>query len=394
MARLYMLAALLLCGGCNGAPTTVVVELSLASGESTPLDLALEIFDSHGPRVRDHVLPSNQLPGTLIVSGLPAVAERLRLVARGGKLLGATATNTRPHQEVRVQIALSSATGDLDSDGVPDLIDDCPDASNPDQADADGDGVGDACSSTLDLHASEDLVDLGAVDLAGVDLLRPDGGADLAVPSCPTDVALCENFESGSAATPPWMIDEQTSAVRVQTDKPHRGSYALHVHSNAADAGVTIEGMIRETATFAAGQPPFMAVRLYLWLPPVAPSFTLVQASEHVSPYDDLELNVDNGVMSYWNGVIDQYTVGKQVPSSQWLCVEWWVSTSPGEMRAFVDGSEITQLHVTQSTTPATGPLAELAFGIDVYQPAQPVNPYDVWIDDIIVDTKAIGCAK
>lgn len=34
---------------------------------------------------------------------------------------------------------------DLDDDGVPDELDNCPSSPNPDQADADGDGIGDAC---------------------------------------------------------------------------------------------------------------------------------------------------------------------------------------------------------------------------------------------------------
>ena len=34
---------------------------------------------------------------------------------------------------------------DRDADGVPDVADNCPEAPNPDQADADGDGIGDAC---------------------------------------------------------------------------------------------------------------------------------------------------------------------------------------------------------------------------------------------------------
>jgi hypothetical protein len=221
-----------------------------------------------------------------------------------------------------------------------------------------------------------------------------DGGADAAIPSCPSDVALCEDFESGAAGAPPWQTDEVASVVRVQTDRPHRGGYGLHVHSNTIDAGMRVSGMIRETTTFSAGQPPFIAVRLFVWLPPVAPSFALVQASQVVSPFLDLELDIDNGVLSYWNGVIGQYTTGVLQPSSQWLCVEWWITSSPGGMRAFVDGAEVSKLNVAQSVTPSGAPIASMGFGVDIYQPPQAVNPYDVWMDDIIVDTKAIGCNR
>lgn len=37
---------------------------------------------------------------------------------------------------------------DADNDGILDLVDNCPTTANPDQADTDGDGIGDACEPT------------------------------------------------------------------------------------------------------------------------------------------------------------------------------------------------------------------------------------------------------
>ncbi len=44
---------------------------------------------------------------------------------------------------------------DADGDGVGDVCDNCPDVYNPDQADADGDGVGDVCDNCPDVHNAD-----------------------------------------------------------------------------------------------------------------------------------------------------------------------------------------------------------------------------------------------
>ena len=49
-----------------------------------------------------------------------------------------------PWQDVELP---EGATQDGDGDGIPDDLDNCPGRPNPDQGDADGDGVGDACST-------------------------------------------------------------------------------------------------------------------------------------------------------------------------------------------------------------------------------------------------------
>jgi hypothetical protein len=73
----------------------------------------------------------------LTLSGLAPGAHRLTVIAQDA--YGATDVRTP------AQLAFTITNPDRDADGVPDASDNCPDQANSDQADADKDGVGNAC---------------------------------------------------------------------------------------------------------------------------------------------------------------------------------------------------------------------------------------------------------
>ena len=89
-------------------------------------------FDSDGTPDSSERNPSH----TYSVSGRYSVTLRV--------------TDSHGATGVRTQVELIGVSADIDQDGLLDEADNCPSVWNPDQADVDGDGLGDACDSDAD----------------------------------------------------------------------------------------------------------------------------------------------------------------------------------------------------------------------------------------------------
>ena len=139
-------ALVLLLGGCSSRVTTVVVRLAMATGASPPATLQLSVYDPFHARVLDKSYPAPKIPGRLILEpGDSAVQLRISV----DDMVPATAqagvsAEVKPHGETDVALTIGAPV-DQDGDGVRDDIDNCPSVPNHDQADALGDGIGDAC---------------------------------------------------------------------------------------------------------------------------------------------------------------------------------------------------------------------------------------------------------
>jgi hypothetical protein len=125
----------------NGFEPSSQVTLSLSAGEGAyQYSFSDAVADSEGAIASPLVLPID-----LPASGL----ARLRAVGArdsGGWLV----------LDALITVVNSESAGDADTDGLPDLCDNCPTFSNLLQGDADADGIGDSCDS-CPLDASNDV---------------------------------------------------------------------------------------------------------------------------------------------------------------------------------------------------------------------------------------------
>src|SRR5207237_1266696 len=153
--RFLVVSALLACA--RDAPTTIVVHIALGPGEPPPAALLVSVYDRFGALALDDSLDASNLPSQATVLA-PNVSQLLRVAVQSsaGTLKGGTVSRVHAHGQAMVSVVLSSSAADADSDGVVDEIDNCPNTSNHDQADRDGDGVGDACANATGLLAGSE----------------------------------------------------------------------------------------------------------------------------------------------------------------------------------------------------------------------------------------------
>lgn len=129
-----------------------------------------------------------------------------------------------------------------------------------------------------------------------------------------------------------------------------------------------------------------------------AESFFVAQQAG--APYDGLQLEIDQNTGDYavtdWT-VSPSYYVISTLPSvpTTWNCIEWQLDPPASGMTTvntdvWIDGTELSGLHL--ANTPMTD-LEVLGFGMGFYQ-VTGLPGYDLWIDDVYVDTSRVGCDK
>ncbi len=133
-----------------------LVSVLLADELAADVVLTASLLDvaEGDPISRDHGVVSGDDVVALRLCAPSAPYEEVPAPAQGCALVGerftvevqATRDETGTTANASVEIVTAEVETDMDADGISDTCDNCVDAPNTDQADADGDFVGDACA--------------------------------------------------------------------------------------------------------------------------------------------------------------------------------------------------------------------------------------------------------
>ena len=219
----------------------------------------------------------------------------------------------------------------------------------------------------------------------------------------PCMAPFCEGFETVAAGGPAdpkvWMTAPK---IVVDTLHPALGTkQSLHLPPVGTGGGY-----VTETTNIPGGGKTFYG-RLFFWfdrlpLQPPGSLYHWVMISPKGGPYDlriggHIERDGSNWVRfnpggpGGETGLSDLTAV---MVAKQWYCMEFFFDTPNNESRIWLDGQERPVLHWKNSVAgwqfPAAG-ITSLGFGFLEYQGA--ATPFELFIDEIALDTKRIGCA-
>lgn len=225
--------------------------------------------------------------------------------------------------------------------------------------------------------------------------------------SCPRHLLFCEDFEklpTGGPSTLKWGVDTRNGTLTVERS---RAGKVLHVHT--VDNG---RAFLRVDDLAVPGDRLYGRMRLRVDAFPTAPDwahFTLVEATgtgstEVVRPIGGQYAPTVPGV--FWGvgadgGPTGDWTDWREsapVVEDTWQCFEWVLDRTGNRVAVWIDG--VARPELTASTTEHGGndvpfvlPAVDtVKVGWQLYQAGTTPDAFDLWIDDVALSGRRLGC--
>lgn len=208
-----------------------------------------------------------------------------------------------------------------------------------------------------------------------------------------------EDFESGAVNPAVWSQDVTGDAVlTVQFGKAAHGKYALLVRSPAP--------AMRTHAYLRAANLPealrhHLFGRAYVYIAPVVPDrhTVLIQIGATGWPkskFDEVATSHGNFQTTFTDNVGngEDWHPGPPVPLGRWFLLEWEFNDQPASETIWVDGEKVMDTPFTYkgATSDLVGGFTDAAFGFFLRGAAP--TPFDIYYDDIALDTHRLGPVK
>ena len=205
-------------------------------------------------------------------------------------------------------------------------------------------------------------------------------------------VQLCESFENGLSASI-WTTNQSGDATAVvDTMQAARGSKALHVKTTAGNG----HAYVTEKMTFPAPANTLYA-RMFVYLgDPLTTNGHFSLAEGDGTGSSGARFGGQNKFLGVGtDGASGDWTDkdNKLIPAQTWMCFELELNGATNDFHGWWDDVERTALHrgAMQHSGFVMPQLNALWFGWYMYNATE---PQDLWIDEIAIDSKPIGCAK
>jgi hypothetical protein len=215
------------------------------------------------------------------------------------------------------------------------------------------------------------------------------------------DVVACEDFEPVAGAS--WSVFGDAPPV-ADASRAYCGRGSLRVHAPALSATESFSTGLGETASLSD---PRLAsgffMRAWVYQPststiPQGNWASLLETRQDASPYLGIATQLFGSApaLSDWTTTptaFDQASL--PLPLDKWTCVEWQVTfgAPTGSARLWMNGVMSPSASLDHINTQPSPAYTAILMGLLFYA-AVPQAAFDVWIDDVIIDAKRIGCAS
>jgi hypothetical protein len=212
--------------------------------------------------------------------------------------------------------------------------------------------------------------------------------------------AFCDDFEG--MPSPSWST--LGNAPTPDMIHAHCGQWSLHAQSPTLATTDSFLGALVETVT--VGNKSLTGgfyLRAWVYLPSssqfgASNYASIIETRQAADPFLGIGVQLAPGTLEltdWTNNPVADTKNNDPFPLDAWTCVEWQVipEAATGSTQVWLDGGTSATASLSGVATQASPPYQGILLGLFFAGPsAQPA--FDVWIDDVVIDSTRVGCAN